>query len=149
MRPVPSNAILVDRTTRWLITLEYCNPALAGVLLKMLDRHSGSLLLLHHVMEISGGSPATWKSSITPSNISATPHAICARRRWMTAAFPRLCTGSRGVRLNALAASSKFRTAFPLVRRTGNRRIPHCSRGGQQRLSAWAGAIHHHRHPYR
>ncbi|MCB1767749.1 MAG: hypothetical protein KDJ22_17125 [Candidatus Competibacteraceae bacterium] len=52
MQPVPSNAALVDRTTRWLITLEYCNPALAGVLLKMLDRHPGSLLLLCDVMEI-------------------------------------------------------------------------------------------------
>lgn len=52
MQPVPSNAAIIDRTTRWLLALEYRNPALAGVLLKMLDRHPGSLPLLHQVMEI-------------------------------------------------------------------------------------------------
>ncbi|MCB1771087.1 MAG: hypothetical protein KDJ31_15530 [Candidatus Competibacteraceae bacterium] len=52
MQPVPSNAVLVDYATRWLITLEYRNPALAGVLLKMLDRYPGSQLLLPHIIEI-------------------------------------------------------------------------------------------------
>ena len=51
MQPVPSNAALVDYATRWPIAFAYRNPALAGILLKTLNRHPGSLLLLPTLME--------------------------------------------------------------------------------------------------
>ena len=52
MNRIPPNTTVRNRLARWLITLEYSSPSLAGALLGMLDRHPDDWDWLHQVMEV-------------------------------------------------------------------------------------------------